>query len=410
MRHTAHSSKNADTGLQWQGVWGVSAQRPNPYFEIGVELNAQTVRQTLVTYAQGDQLRLRISNAFGAVPLHIGAASIAHSVEGSTIAAGTPASITFGENCSIIVPPGASVLSDPLCFRIAPNERLAASLFFPEKTFISTAYCGLTVENYISAPGNHVDETHFPVSENTRAHPFLIGIDVLTQTRRPVIVALGDSITNGHDIHTSWPSRLAARLFNTSGLPASVINGGIPGNMLRSDIENPNMLARIDRDVLSIPGISHIIVSVGLNDIGRPNSLGFGGKLWQGTQYPARELLAAYRQLIARAHQHGLKIYGCTITPFGESFSHTSEKQKIHDEINAWILASSEFDAIIDFAGATADPHNPKALLPAYDMGDHVHLNQTGLQAMADAIDISLFDNAGAAQWERREGAPPSQG
>lgn len=391
MLHTAHSSKNADTGLQWQSVWGISAQRPNPYFEIDVELNAQTVRQTIVTYAKGDQLRLRISNAFGAGPLHIGAASIALSGKGSAIVAGTPTSITFGGSASIIVPPGATILTDPISFHIAPNERLAASLFFPEKTPISTAYCGLSVENYISVPGNHVNDTTFPVSQNTQAHPFLIGFDVLTKTRRPVIVALGDSITNGHDIDTSWPSRLAAKLLNASGLPASVINGGIPGNMLRSDAENPNILARFDRDVLSISGVTHIISSVGLNDIGRPNSPGLGRKSWRGTQYPAREMIAAYRQLITRAHHHSLKIYGCTITPFGGSFSHTSEKQRIHDEVNAWILASGEFDAIIDFAGVTADPHNPKALRAEYDLGDHVHLNQPGLQAMADAIDISLF-------------------
>lgn len=395
MYRTAHTSKLApttvETALQWQGVWGVSAQRPNPFYEAEVELNAQTVRQTIVTYAQGEQLRLRISNAFGTVPLLIGAASIALSGVDSSIAAGTSTSLTFGGDGSIIVPPGASILSDPIYFLLTPNERLAISIFFPDKTLTSTAYCGLTVENYISVPGNHVDAPEFPVSQSTKAHPFLVGVDVLTEARRPVIVALGDSITNGHDLETSWPSRLAARLLNASGLPASVINGGIPGNMLRSDLENPNILARFDRDVLSIPGITHIIVSAGLNDIGRPQSLTADGRFWRGTQYPAQELIATYRQLIARAHQHGLKIYGCTITPFGGSFSQTSEKQKIHDEVNSWILTSGEFDAIIDFAVVTADPHNPKVLLAEYDMGDHVHLNQSGLQAMTDTIDISLF-------------------
>jgi lysophospholipase L1-like esterase len=229
----------------------------------------------------------------------------------------------------------------------------------------------------------------------------LTGIDVMTTAPTGAVVAFGDSITDGYgstlDADRRWPNDLARR-FNASECSAgmAVLDQGISGNRLLHDVEGPNSLARFDRDVLALPGITHVVLLEGINDIGLP---GYTGNLDE--QVSSQEIIGAYRQLIVRAHDKGLKILVATLTPFegsGEPY-YSREGERKREEVNAWIRAHLEFDGVIDFDRAIQDPTHPTRILAEYDSGDHLHPNDAGYEAMVDAIDLRLF---------RVNGAPPS--
>ncbi len=380
----------------WVGTWTASPQAPEPPFvpAIPAQFDNQTIRQIVHTSIGGRTVRVRLSNEYGSGPLKIGAAHIALQATGSSIVSGSSRPLTFSGQTSIVIPSAAPVLSDPIDFDVPPLSNLAVSIHLPNVTPVKTFHSLGVQTTYISNAGNFVGETSFPTASTTTSGYFLTGVTVAVSKRNAAIVTLGDSITDGYastvDANHRWPNILAERLQSRRELKhLAVLNHGISGNRTLNDIIGPNALARFDRDVLNAPGVKYIILLEGINNIGLPGAFGLADQ-----QVSADEIIAGHRQLIARAHEKRLKIYGGTLTPFeGTTFPgyFSAEGEVKRQTVNAWIRSSGEFDAVIDFDKIIQDPARPIRMLPAYDSGDHLHPNDAGYKAMADAVNLSLF-------------------
>jgi lysophospholipase L1-like esterase len=405
----------------WVGTWGTAPAGP-PLGGETQTFSDQTLRLIVHTSIGGKQLRIRISNELGTTPLRIGEAHVALRRSGSSIVAGSDRPLTFRGGRAITIPPGAPVLSDPVELEVPALSDLAISLHLPETGVQATTIHGSAFQtNYVSLSGNFTGAATFPTARTISSWPFLTEVDV-NVAGAETIVALGDSITDGSntdaDTNHRWPGLLALRIqtsrepFGTpqaarqAGLIAwnarvGVVNRGIGGNrLLRDPGEQPLFgraaLARFDRDVLATAGVRYLVVLIGINDIGHPGS----GTIPASEEPTPEELLAGYRQLIARAHAKGIAIYGATLTPFeGTVFPgyYSPERERIRQAVNNWIRAGGEFDGVIDFDRAVRDPSHPARMLPAYDSGDHLHPNGRGMQALANAIPLQLFRSAGSA-------------
>jgi lysophospholipase L1-like esterase len=306
--------------------------------------------------------------------------------------------VTFGGARQVTVPAGAVLVSDPVALSARDFADLAVDLYLPVDTAATnspvTTHPASWQTNYLSEPGNHVGVTSFPVQATTRYRRsdglesatsfFLTRIEVPAANGR-AIVALGDSITDGTasglDANNRWPDHLARRLA-AAGSPMPVLNAGIGGNRLLSEGNGPSALTRFDRDVLAQPGVTDVIVLEGINDIGQAR---------QNPVPSAEDLIAAHRQLIARAHARGLRIYGATLTPFEGAAYWTPEGEAKRQRLNEWIRTGKEYDGCFDFDAAVRDPQHLTKTQTRYDPGDHLHLNASGYEAVAGAIDLRLF-------------------
>jgi len=350
------------------------------------------VRQKLRISVGGEQVRVRFSNELGTTPLVIGAATLALAGSESSIDAASLRKLSFGGAASITIPAGAPALSDPVDLAVNDLAELAISIYLPEETALATMHMGRSA--YVSGAGDFTQAAQLQGAELTTNHVFLTGVYVSTNEDVAVVAALGDSITDGAastpHTYNSWPDHFAARVAASN---VAVVNHGISGNQILRDGAGVSALARFDRDVLSTPGLTHIIVLEGINDIGTGgfNFPGFSGPV--PAERTAAELIAGYRQLIARAHASGLKIYGATLTPFEGTFAgyYTPAKDQVRGEVNDWIRGSGEFDAVIDFEAAIRDEANPHVMRAEYDSGDKLHPGDVGYKRMADSIDAALF-------------------
>lgn len=391
---------------QWVGTWGTAPAGP-PLAAQMQTFTDQTLRLIVHTSTGGSQVRIRVSNEHGATPLRIGAAHVARRATGAETMAGTDRVLTFSGSTSITIPAGAPVLSDPIDLDVPALSDLAVSLYLPGRVEATTIHGSAFQTNYVSLPGNFTGAATLPTQRTITSWPFLTEVDV-SAPGAGAIVALGDSITDGAvttlDANRRWPDLLALRLQTTRDRPGSglgIVNRGIGGNrLLRDPGEQPLFgraaLARFDRDVLATAGVRHLIVLIGINDIGHPGT----GTIPATEAVTPQDLIAGYRQLIARAHAKGIPVYGGTLTPFeGTIFPgyYTPEKEAVRQAVNNWIRTSDEFDAVIDFDRAVRDPARPTRMLPAYDSGDHLHPNDLGMQAMANAIPLELFRGVGTA-------------
>jgi lysophospholipase L1-like esterase len=391
------------TTEHWTGTWGTAPAGPPPAANLQT-FTDQTLRLIVHTSIGGNRVRIRISNAFGAVPLRVGAARIGLRASGSDVAPGTDRALTFSGNTSVTIPPGAPVLSDPVELNVPPLGDLAVSLYLPGTVEATTVHNTGLQTNYVSLPGDFTAAATLPVQRTITNWPFLTEVDV--DSAGPAIVALGDSITDGTrstvDTNNRWPDWLARRLqtvrdpilgINTR---LGVVNRGISGNRLLTDSPNPlagrSILERFDRDVLGTSGVRYMTLMIGINDIGNSPNTAPGS-----IQLTAADLIAGYRQVIARAHAKGIAVYGATLTPFEGARYYSPEKDVVRQAVNNWIRSSDEFDGVIDFDLATRDPAHPSRFLPAYDSGDHLHPNDLGYQAMGNAVPLTLFRSAGAA-------------
>jgi lysophospholipase L1-like esterase len=334
----------------------------------------------------GRRVRVQISNAIGATELTIGSAHIAVRAKESEIVAGTDRALTFSGRPTCTIQPGVLMFSDPVDLDLAPASDLAVSLYLPKDTGAPTSHAVALHTSYISK-GDTTGQPVMPDASATYAYLWLSSVDVVAPPNAFAIVAYGDSITDGYattrDADRAWPTLLAKRLIARK--TAAVINLGISGNQVLRDGAGQSALARFDRDVLSRAGVKWIILLEGINDIN------IRGRNPGPDALTSDDLIAGYRQLIERAHTQGIRVIGATIMPEEGVPTASESGEEIRLAVNEWIRTSHAFDAIVDFDAVVRDPNRPIRLRADFDPGDHIHPNDAGNQAMADAFDLALF-------------------
>ncbi|MGB9070645.1 MAG: SGNH/GDSL hydrolase family protein [Candidatus Acidiferrales bacterium] len=369
-----------------------NAPAPPPLFPAPPTINNQTVRMIVRTSIGGHRVRVQLSNAFGTSTLGIGAAHIALHDKDSAIVAGSDHALLFGGRPSAVIPAGAELLSDALDFEVPALGDLVISLFVPSEAATPTIHLTGLHTSYISQPGDFTGSAAIADPTTRELWYWIDGVDVEAPAKSGAIVAFGDSITDGAtstpNKNASWPSQLAVRLAaNKSTTGVAVVNEGISGNRLLNDGAGINALARFDRDVLSQPGVKWLIILEGINDIGIGSLPGA-----PATENPTVEdLIAAHQQMIERAHMHGIKVIGATLTPYLGAAYATDRGETLREGLNNWIRTSKAYDAVIDFDATVQDPANPKQIRPSFNIRDHLHPNDDGYKAMAAAVDLALF-------------------
>jgi lysophospholipase L1-like esterase len=357
--------------LLWVATWTASPQSVTlDPTEPLLKIEDQTVRERVRVSTGGEKISVRFSNESSKEPLVIGAATL-----------DTTHAIKFGGQRTVTIPAGAPMVSDPIDIHVDAGSEIAISIYFPKRVADPTLHWLALKKSVISQHGDHTGDTTIDAAASSNASIAISGVYVQAKRRQTTIVAFGDSLTDGDgstvDADHNWPTDFHRRSHIT------IVDQGIIGNRLLADGPSFGIsaLARFDRDALSVPGVTHVVLQEGLNDIGMDDR-------------PPDEIIAAYKQLIERAHGHGLKIIGVTITPCeGTRMKgyYTDEKNATREAVNRWIRTSGAFDGIIDFDAIVRDPEHPARLRPAFASKDHLHPNDTGYQAIADAIDLSLF-------------------
>lgn len=367
----------------------VGRGRGGPRTNIPPTVNDQTIRMVVHTSIGGSRVRVQLSNAIGAAELTIGAAHIAVRARESEIVPTTDRMLTFSGKPDCTIQPGVLLLSDPVDLQVAPLSDLAVSIYIPNDTGPPTNHTLGLHTAYISK-GDATGQSVMPEPSTTFGYLWLSSVDVVAAPNAFAVVAFGDSITDGYattrDANLAWPALLAKRMAAKKATAhIAVVNQGISGNQVLRDGVGPSALARFERDVLSRPGVKWMILLEGINDINiRGRNPGPGA-------LTSDELIAGYRQIIERAHSHGIKIIGATIMP-EEGVPTASERgEELRLSVNQWIRTSHAFDAVVDFDAVVRDPERPIRLRAAFDPGDHIHPNDAGNQAMADAFDLAIF-------------------
>jgi lysophospholipase L1-like esterase len=408
-------------GTAWVGTWatapvalppadGTPPARPGP---AQMEIDGQTLRQIVRTSIGGAEVRVVITNVFGSQPLEIGAAQVALRADGAALVSGTSRTLQFGGQPTTAVPPGDVAISDPVELDVPALGDLAVDLYLPgiptsDPSGATVHGTGLTT-NYLSKAGNHAGASTLPVDRTFQNWFYLSRVEVEAAAGTPVIVALGDSITDGTastpDTNSRWPDFLARRLIARPGnTPPAVLNLGIAGNRVLSDnaglaqllgnanapLANPNAqfgpaaLKRFDRDVLSQPGVTHVIVLESTNDI---------GMAFESETPTVEEIVAGHTELVERAHARGLKIYGGTLAPFEGAFYFRPIGEKKRQAFNEWMRTSGVYDGVIDFDAAVRDAAAPSKMVESYQSGDWLHPSDEGYRVMAQAVDLALFED-----------------
>ncbi len=398
---TAPVAANAGSGpANWVASWGASQQIPEPANALPPEdLRDATVRQIVHLSVGGTALRVHVSNAFGTEALRFSTVHVARPVSpaGSAIDPASDRELTFAGSPAVTVPPGAEMVSDPLEIPVEPLSDVAVTFHLDAAPVRETGHPGSRATTYL-VHGDKVSAATLDGAKTVDHWYQLSGIDVESGPGAAAVVVLGDSITDGHGATTNgndrWTDVLARRLQGLSETRnVGVSNQGIGGNHLLTDGLGPNALARLDRDVLAPAAARWVIVFEGVNDL---------GGLARDGEVPAADhaamvarIEAAYQQIAARAHAHGLRVYGATITPYvGSNFYHPGPLSEADRQaVNAWIRAAGHFDAVIDFDAVVRDPLKPDQLLPALDCGDHLHPSPAGYKAMGEAVPLSLFSH-----------------
>jgi lysophospholipase L1-like esterase len=378
----------ASACAQWSATWGAAPAGPPPAARL-LGFTDQTLRLIIHTSIGGSRVRIRLSNEMGSVPLRIGSAHIGVRASGVVVAAGTDRALLFNGLPGVTIPAGGRVDSDAATLDIAALSDLAVSVFLPRASAASTIHESAFQTGYISTAGDFSSSPSFPVKATIGSWPFLTG--VIVDRPAPVLVAFGDSITDGlkstPNANRRWPDYLAQRLQAlTPARQVGIVNRGISANQLLTT-EPTGLLAgragleRYERDVLATPGVRAVIVLIGINDISYHSA-------------SAASLADGYRQLVARGRARGIKVYGATLLPFESSPYYTAPREAIRQTVNGWIRSSGAFDGVIDFDALMRDPGHPARILPAYDSGDHLHPNDAGYQAMANAVPLAFVPAA----------------
>jgi lysophospholipase L1-like esterase len=373
----------------WVGTWGLAPVAQNTSGSNALTFHQQTLRQIVHTSVGGSIARVRISNAFGTGPLTVEDVWIALSANNSnsSIIASSEVHITFQGSSLVSIPAGAEAISDATNFPMPTLGDVAISMYFPGTTSVSTATTHLyTEETNFYASGDVSSQTSLSGATAIGQYYFLAGLDVQGASFEGSFVTIGASITDGFASsylqNHRWPNYLAQR-FNAAGMEIGVLNEGISGNQMLTDNGTFGVTPehRFNRDVLTQPGVHWMVLSDDpINDLG------------DNSQATATELIAAIQQLMNQAHQVQFKFLCSTLTPYKGASYWTSNGETNREQINAFIRSSSSgCDGVIDQDAAVHDPNNPQAYLPAYDSGDHLHPNDAGYQAIANAVNLALF-------------------
>ncbi|WP_245428064.1 SGNH/GDSL hydrolase family protein [Roseiarcus fermentans] len=389
---------------QWITTWAATPaprwaeELPAP-FGAPETLGDQTLRQIARISVGGDQLRAVFSNEYGTRPMTIGKASVALSTGGSAVDPATLKPLTFGGSPSAVIPPGARLYSDPVDLATKPLSSVAVSLYLPKKTGVTSVHWDGAQTGYISGPGDETMAADFKADSTTKSRLFLSQIQTNAKPDSTAIVFFGDSITDGAcstpDSNGRWPDHIAERLQKEGHPDVAVVNEAYSGDRVLTNGMGTNALSRFDMSVLGHPRVSTVVMMMGINDIGWPGK----DAITPGDPEPsADDVIAGYKQIIDRAHEHGLRFVAVTLTPFVDTFKglptsgyYTPEKEQIREAVNAWIRSNKTADGLIDFDKIVEDPNNPKRINPAYDCGDHLHPNDAGYKAMAQAVDLNTL-------------------
>ena len=420
------SSRAGPRGLSAEGHWvstwvsmpqltETSNLPPAPFTGDSAVFVDSTIRQTVHSSIPGKKIRIRFSNAFGDTALTINAARIALPAGGaagvSAIDPKTDRPLLFQGNASVTIPTGAYVVSDPIVFPVAARSNVAVTVYTEkgQQSKNVTSHPGSRTTSYFVA-GNHVTDADLAGAANVNHWYFLSGLEVWTDDSTAGLIIVGDSLTDGRGSTTNqndrWPNQLDDMLQadrSTSGI--AVLNQAAGGNRVLNDGLGPNVMARLDRDLLAQVGVRWAILFEGVNDIGTADATDEAQKKVAG------ELIRAFQQIIIRAHAKNILVFGATITPFGGNgyADGTGFREAARQTVNKWIRTSGKFDAVIDFDKAVRDPANPAALLPDYDVGDHLHMNPNGYKALASAVHPGLFWHRQFPNMNWRFGEDPSE-
>ena len=400
----------ADGPQHWVTTWTTA----NAASDHPTVFSNQTIREIVHTTIGGSTVRVRLSNTFGTRAIRldavfiglqkVGLQKVDLQKDGAALVPRSNHEVTFGGSRSIAIPEGAEALSDPISFSVGSEQNLAISLFTAGETGPATVHGSAFQTNYISGAGNFAaeeDADGFAMAtgaKTTASWYFLSAVEVLAPADvKGAVVVLGDSITDGAstrpDKNERWTDVLARRLL-AGHTKIAVLNAGIGGNrvLTSSPCWGQNALARLGRDVLAQAGLEAVILFEGTNDIGQPDAPATDTNPCRSrTQVTADEIISGYKQIIARTHARGLKIFGATILPYQGIGSWTATGEAKRVAVNQWIRTSRAFDGVIDFDAALRDPATPSRMAPQYDSGDHLHPGPAGHEAMGNAVDLALF-------------------
>ncbi|MDQ5981008.1 MAG: hypothetical protein QG602_3986 [Verrucomicrobiota bacterium] len=381
-----------EPGGRWVATWATSQQLteknnlpPEPGF------TEATVRQKLRVSIGGEKLRVRFSNEFGNGPLALEAThvALADGFDDAKIQPGTSRALTFRGMASVTIQPGATVISDPVDLPLAPMADVAITTVTKASPSDVTSHPGSRTTSYFAYGGAAPDPADLPGAKRTDHWYFMCSLDVWTTRPAAAVAILGDSITDGrgsiHNQNNRWPDILSQRLrANPGTADVAVLNHGVGGGRVLRDGLGVSALRRFDRDIIAQPGVKWLIILEGVNDLGTSSP--------ETVAQTAQELISAYDQMITRAHDQGIKVYGATIMPLGGFKGYdTPEREAARQAVNAWIRTSGRFDAVIDFDAVARDPETPSKLSAATDGGDHLHLSADGYRIIAESIDLGLF-------------------
>jgi len=403
----AAGAEDKNASGHWVTAWSTAVHAPIPFPGLPAPpvFENQTIRMVVRPTIGGTRVRVRLSNAYGASPLEIGAAHIALVDHDSSIAPASDHVLKFGGQATVEIPVGAPMLTDAVDLSCSPFAELAISLFMPRKTESSSSHLWGQHDSYISGPGDFTAKADIPNATVRTSWYYLADVEVWAPDQAAAIVTLGDSITDGYGAkqgeYGDWPDMLAKRLAGDHAAPFAVANEGIGGNRILHDFAGVSALTRFDRDVLSQPGVTALIVLEGINDIGvphfklpQPKDASPQENPFAGQNVTADDLILGLKQIIERAHQHGIRVFGATLTPFDGAFYFTPDGESIRQAVNQWIRTGGAFDGVIDFDAAVRDPQHPSQFREGFHAGDHLHPSAAGYKAMADAIDLALLRNS----------------
>jgi lysophospholipase L1-like esterase len=378
---------------KWVDAWAASylPTTVNGTLQTVPVFSNQTLRLNMFLKLGGTALRVKLSNRFSTKPLVIGGAHVAlrRAASGSDIVPETDRVLTFDGVKTLKLEPGKEIWSDPVELAVKLHEDLTVSLYLPEST-TPEAFHPTGLKTQFLAAGDHCGDAQLVFAgpgSRTTMYFFVSDVQVMVPAKTRVIVAFGDSITDGaasaNDVNGSWPDVLSKRLpALKDGTPVCVINMGIGSNrLLTSDAAGPAGVKRLEDDVLSRPNVSHLILLEGINDISYE-------------QVPAEKLIAAYEEVIDKAHAKGIKVFGATLLPIQNSRKDTPANEATRQAVNKWIRESHRFDAVLDFEKVVQDPQNPLRIRRELT-GDYVHPNTEGYRLMAESVPLELFEQAG---------------